>query len=56
PELGRGPQLRLGRGRPVAAPPAPFLCCLWLPLGLHLRHLWGQVLLHTMPGDAPGHQ
>ncbi|CAN8178666.1 unnamed protein product, partial [Coccothraustes coccothraustes] len=56
PECSRGPQLRLGRGRPVPAAPAALLRRLRLPLGLHLRHLRGQVLLHALPGHPPGHQ
>uniref|UniRef100_A0A8C3QC35 Uncharacterized protein n=1 Tax=Geospiza parvula TaxID=87175 RepID=A0A8C3QC35_GEOPR len=43
-------------GLPVPAAPAPLLRRLRLPLGLHLRHLRGQVLLHALPGHPPGHQ
>lgn len=55
PECGRSPQLRLGVCGPLAPAPAPLLCCLWLPLGLHLRHLRRPLLLQPLPGHPPGY-
>lgn len=55
PECGRSPQLRLGVRGPLAPAPAPLLCRLWLPLGLHLRHLRRPLLLQPLPGHPPGH-
>uniref|UniRef100_A0A8B9RYJ2 Uncharacterized protein n=1 Tax=Accipiter nisus TaxID=211598 RepID=A0A8B9RYJ2_9AVES len=54
-ERGRGSQLRLGVRRPFPPAPAPFLCRLRFPFGVHLRHLRRPVLLQPLPRHPPGH-
>lgn len=56
PECGRGPQLPDSLcGTPIPAP-APLLCCMRLPLPIHLRQLWRPVLHCALSGHPPGNQ